>query len=169
MKDSFTVLEFTQFIDSRFRELYVESIDPNSDTTKFVRLVFLLITYLKKNRLIVFDSSSQSSCRTDIIRWGAKWDSNKGRPYFLGHEREDVVKKRKEFVMYMLDHQDFYYYPIVQIEGSLTWNIPMRNKTILFSHDESTFRSGEMAATRWFVGDLTPFYSKGRGNKVFKK
>lgn len=37
---SFTVLEFAQFVDERFRELYVESIDPNSDATKFVRFEF---------------------------------------------------------------------------------------------------------------------------------
>jgi hypothetical protein len=37
---SFTVLEFAQFIDDRFRELYVESIDEASDSTKFVRLIY---------------------------------------------------------------------------------------------------------------------------------
>lgn len=102
------------------------------------------------------------------MRWGAKWDSNKSRPYFLGHEREDVIEKRKEFVSYMLDRQDFYYYPIESEEALLSWNIPIRNATILISHDESTFRSGETRAKRWFVGDLSPFYSKGRGTGFYK-
>ena len=87
------------------------------------------------------------------MRWGARWDSNKSRPYFLGHERDDVVQKRKEFVDYMLVHKDFYYYPIKSENGLLEWNIPMRKKTLLFSHDESTFRSGEMPEKRRFVGD----------------
>jgi hypothetical protein len=30
-------------------------------------------------------------------------------------------------------------------------------------HDESTFKSGEVSAKRWFFGDQAPFHSKGRG------
>ena len=33
----------------------------------------------------------------------------------------------------------------------------------LLVHDESTFRSGEVSNKRWFFGEKTPFYSKGRG------
>jgi hypothetical protein len=36
--------------------------------------------------------------RNYTISWGARCDKNTNRPYFVGHEREDVVLKRKEFV-----------------------------------------------------------------------
>ena len=34
---------------------------------------------------------------------------------------------------------------------------------ICLVHDESTFKSGEVSAKRWFFGDYAPFHSKGRG------
>ena len=45
---------------------------------------------------------SQSSCRVDLIKWGARWDSNKNRPYFEGHERADVVEAREKYVDHFL-------------------------------------------------------------------
>lgn len=33
-------------------------------------------------------------------------------------------------------------------------------------HDESTFRSGEISAKRWFFSNNAPFFSKGRGRSV---
>jgi len=33
-------------------------------------------------------------------------------------------------------------------------------------HDESTFRSGEASAKRWFFNNNTPFFSKGRGKSL---
>ena len=43
---------------------------------------------------------SEASCRIDLLKWGAVWDSNKKRPYFEGHERDDVVKHRQSFIDY---------------------------------------------------------------------
>jgi hypothetical protein len=36
----------------------------------------------------------------------------------------------------------------------------------LLSHDESTYRSGEVSAFRWFFAGLEPFFSKGRGRSI---
>jgi hypothetical protein len=36
---------------------------------------------------------SVESCRSDLLRWGAK---NPKRHYFEGHERPEVVLKRKD-------------------------------------------------------------------------
>jgi hypothetical protein len=36
--------------------------------------------------------------RLDLARWGAKWGKNSKKPYFIGHEREDVVKERKKLI-----------------------------------------------------------------------
>ncbi|CAF3189699.1 unnamed protein product [Rotaria sp. Silwood2] len=41
---------------------------------------------------------SESSCRLDLRRWGAKFEANSQRPYFEGHERDDLVKHRTEFI-----------------------------------------------------------------------
>ena len=37
------------------------------------------------------------------------YSNNKGRPYFLGFEHEDVVRYRQDFVEYFLKHEDNYY------------------------------------------------------------
>ncbi len=52
---------------------------------------------------------SERSCRLDLPRWGAKFEASSQRPYFEGHERDDVVKHRNEFINYFLAHKDFYY------------------------------------------------------------
>jgi len=36
--------------------------------------------------------------RLDLARRGAKWGKNSKKPYFIGHEREDVVKERKKLI-----------------------------------------------------------------------
>ncbi|CAF1182559.1 unnamed protein product [Didymodactylos carnosus] len=41
---------------------------------------------------------SERSCRLDLRRWGAKFEANSQRPYLEGHERDDVVKHRNEFI-----------------------------------------------------------------------
>ncbi|CAF4259330.1 unnamed protein product [Rotaria magnacalcarata] len=68
---TFTVGTLVIFIDNRFYEL----------------------NNLKKvdQRLV----RSIESCKLDLRRFGAKFTANSSRPYFLGHEQEDVVKHRK--------------------------------------------------------------------------
>ncbi|CAF1580274.1 unnamed protein product, partial [Didymodactylos carnosus] len=102
---SFTAEKLARFIDKRFYE--VTNIKKVDDT--LVRSV--------------------ESCRLDIRRFGAKYESNTGRPYFLGHEREDVVEHREDFVKYFLKHEsDFYTFT----DGdSPKWTIPAQNPTIL--------------------------------------
>ena len=78
---SFDVKILAQFVDQKFKELYghyLEGIE--FDSNNLVR--------------------SEESCRTDLLKWGARWDKNKIRPYFEGYIREDVISKRKEFDNY---------------------------------------------------------------------
>jgi hypothetical protein len=105
------------------------------------------------------------SCRADLLKWGARFDKNTNRPYFEGHERDDVKTTRIGFIKYFLDNKEFYFYPFMHF-GSLTWNIPLRKKRILISHDESTFRSGEMSAFKWIFPENVPFFNKGRGQSI---
>ncbi|CAF1687084.1 unnamed protein product, partial [Adineta ricciae] len=102
------------------------------------------------------------SCRLDLIRWGARFKDNSQRPYFEGHERDDVKAHRQEFITYFLDRKDFYY--TITDGEKPTWKLPTQSPPcILLFHDESTFKSGEVSAKRWFFGDEAPFHSKGRG------
>jgi hypothetical protein len=39
----------------------------------------------------------ENACRRDLLKWGAKYEKNKKRPYSFGHERPDV-EYRHEFV-----------------------------------------------------------------------
>ena len=112
------------------------------------------------------------SCRRDLRRWSAKFQSNFQRPYFEGHERPDVVAHRQGFVSYFPQNKN-QYYTITNDDQpkcsfvSFTFSPNISHKIMNFCyvlvHDESTFRSGEVSAKRWTVEDPTPFFSKGRG------
>ena len=64
----FKAMHLAQFIDKKFYEL-TETQKKSSDD--LIR--------------------SERSCRLDLRRWGAKFEANTQRPYFEGHEREDVI------------------------------------------------------------------------------
>jgi len=90
-KCSFKIIDLANFVNDRFKELYGSGLaDEDSDD---------------KNKLI----RSVESIRCDLIRWGAVYDANKKRPYFEGHERDDVVKSRKEFCKYFIENKNLYY------------------------------------------------------------
>jgi hypothetical protein len=146
-KASFCIQDLADFIDKTFREEYGQVLEEfGFDSNKKVRSV--------------------ESCRVDLLKWGAKYEKNSNRPYFEGHEREDVVKKRKEFCEYFIHAKDRYFYPFYDENNNIKWNTPLRKKRILLSHDESTYRSGEVSAFRWFFAGLEPFFSKGRGRSI---
>lgn len=117
---------------------------------------FITNLYKKEPNAIELDENelirSESSCRGDLIKWGFYLGNNSNRPYFEGHEREDVVKSRKEFVSYFADREHLYW----QIENDpndknkCDWITPMRQengekRVALFSHDESTNKRGEVS------------------------
>ncbi|CAF2041902.1 unnamed protein product [Rotaria magnacalcarata] len=138
---SFTAYELAQFIDNRYYEIN----DIQKNDLKLVRSV--------------------ECCRLDLRRWGAHFDINSNRPYFEGHERSDVREHREQFVRQFLTNQDSYY--TVNSDEDPSWNKQKSSRpTILICHDESTFRSGDVCRKRWFLGDSTPFFSKGRGRSV---
>jgi hypothetical protein len=147
-KSNFDAHELSVFIDKRFREIHQLERD-------FVEL--------DENKLI----RSKESCRADLLKWGARYDKNSCRPYFEGHEREDVVIDRKNYVNYFVENKDFFYYPKYDVVSKChEWVKPMRNIKILLSHDESTFKSGEIPMYRWIFPDSAPFYNKGRGRSI---
>ncbi|CAF1516535.1 unnamed protein product [Adineta steineri] len=131
---------------------------------KFINEQFYILTDIKQdsNDSLI---RSISSCRLDLRRWGARFESNSQRPYFEGHERQDVVQHRTDFLQHFLPRKNLYY---TISEGTKPkWQIPtVKRPVILIFHDESTFRSGEVAAKRWLYEEQAPFYSKGRGRSI---
>jgi hypothetical protein len=81
----FSVVDLAKFVDGKFYEL--------SQTAKNL-----------DDKLV----RSETSCRLDLRRWGVRFTDNKQRPYFEGHERNDVVVERKKFISYFLSRQAHY-------------------------------------------------------------
>ncbi|CAF2893742.1 unnamed protein product [Rotaria sp. Silwood2] len=107
---------------------------------------------------------SLESCKLDLRRFGAKYTADSSRPYFLGYEREDVVKHRKEFVKYFIEHEQHFY--TITNDVVPQWKIPTTDPIILLCHDESAYKCGEITAERWIMPDNAPFYNKGRGRSI---
>jgi hypothetical protein len=68
---------------------------------------------------------SERSCQLDLRRWGAKFEANAQRSYFEGHERDDVVKHRNEFINYFLEHKDFYH--TITDGETPAWSLPVKS------------------------------------------
>ena len=109
-KSDFTVYELAKFIDKRFKELYKDDL----------RLNFTENAESDGGALI----RSVESCRLDLKSWGCKWDSVKNRPYFIGHENEDVVKSRNDFIKYFLENKHLYYTAYGDEKGSVRFKKP---------------------------------------------
>lgn len=103
---NFKVTELAQFIDQRFYE--------TTDTRK----------------LSIQPIRSEASCRLDIRRWGGVFEKNSQRPYFQGHERDDVVKHRSQFINHFLSRKDHYY--TVSSGETPTWECPKANPCVVF-------------------------------------
>jgi hypothetical protein len=114
---------------------------------------------------------AESSCRRDLLKWGAKYEINKKRPYFHGHERPDVIEYRNEFVkkfditkksfgflQKFIDEESYLKPSIVRIENE--------KRCVVTCHDESTFRSGESAPSRWVWNNEYTFFNKGYGQSL---
>jgi hypothetical protein len=98
----FKALDLAQFVDEKYYELTGTKRQAGDDLIR-----------------------SERSCRLDLRRWGAKFEANSQRPYFEGHERDDVLKHRKEFIDYFLVRKNSYY-TIADGEPPI-WNMPTQN------------------------------------------
>ena len=98
----FKAADLAQFIDSKYYELTGITKQTTDDLIR-----------------------SERSCRLDLRRWGAKFEANSQRPYFEGHERDDVVKHRNEFINYFLAHKSFYY--TITDGDTPMWVMPTQN------------------------------------------
>ncbi|CAF5030387.1 unnamed protein product, partial [Rotaria sp. Silwood1] len=130
------------------------------DLRNFIDAKFYEVTDLKKD---INDPyvRSERSCRRDLKKWGAKFEKNSQRPYFEGHERDDVVNNRNMFINYFLSRENHYY--TLTDDETPSWISPTRRPCILMCHDESTFRSAEVSAKRWVMNENSGLFSKDRG------
>jgi hypothetical protein len=113
---------------------------------------------------------SEASCRLDLLKWGACWEKNSSRPYFEGHERPDVIEQRQNFIKFFHENKHLYTHPHpnknIEMEN---WYYPSEinvKSRILITHDESTFKSGEVQTQRWLFPDNAPFFNKGSGRSL---
>lgn len=104
-ESSFTVAMLPKFIDKIFYEVN----DVEKDDSTLVRSI--------------------DSCRLHLRRFGAKYTANKIRPYFIGHERDDVVEKRKQFVSFFTEKKNNFYG--ITAETVPSWIIPRSSPIIL--------------------------------------
>lgn len=102
---SFTAATLAKFIDDRFYEIT----DSKKVDSNFIRSI--------------------ASCKLDLRLFGAKFKPNAGRPYFLGHERDDVVQHRKEFVKYFMENINHFY--TVTEDDKPKWKKPTGEPVIL--------------------------------------
>ncbi|CAF5052444.1 unnamed protein product, partial [Rotaria sp. Silwood1] len=99
------------------------------DLAKCIDEQFYMITDIKKDPNDSLIRSVQS-CRLDLRRWGARFESNSQRPYFEGHEQEDIVQHRTEFLQHFLPKKDSYY--LITEGAQPKWQIPtVETSTIL--------------------------------------
>lgn len=114
--------EIANYVTKRFYEIHEEELKEDS---KQVR--------------------SLASLSRDLEAWGFKYQKNSLRPYFAGHEREDVIKERENFVDHFFSRKCHYY----TIDSENNWVMPIERPWILAFHDESNFRSGEQSSKRF--------------------
>jgi hypothetical protein len=137
-----------------------------ADLARYVTERFEILTEAQEDDTTGFNVRSTMQCRRDLIRWGFYLGENRLRPYCEGHERDDVVAVRKSMVDYFTANK-CNYFTLSETEDC-SFIQPFRQEdipfkpTILISHDESTFRSGDVSRTKWMFPGKEPLFSKGR-------
>ena len=101
----FSAIHLAEFIDGAFYQL--------SDTVKTTASLVRSIP----------------SCRLDLRRWGARFDSNSQRPYFEGHDRPDVIADREKFIRHFLENRHNYYQ--VSDGDDTSWVNPLQNPSTI--------------------------------------
>jgi len=132
-----------------------------SSLAKFITKHFKELTGLELEK--DDDIRSHSAIRLDLTRWGAKWKKNNKRPYFEGHEREDVLKEREKLVEFLVENKQRFYQQTYS--GDLVeWIEPTEDEPyIILTHDECCVSSGEQQSHKWSFGFNSAFYNKNRG------
>ncbi|PKY28941.1 hypothetical protein RhiirB3_320112, partial [Rhizophagus irregularis] len=127
-------------------------------------------TYVKEvlfSRLGMEESKKLISIKTSCIwlkKLGLIPQSRKKGIYFDGHEREDVVEYRKEFLDKMLSYEKFM--PTFEGENMEQKNLvllPNKKLHILITHNEYLFYANDDRPVVWAPIGEPPLRKKGQG------
>jgi hypothetical protein len=112
-------------------------------------------------------SISDSSVRRWLIQMGFIYKKYKKDIYYDGHEREDVVNYRKEFLQKMNDLEPLM--PEFSDDLSIQINPTLENGQklhIVVTHDESTFYANDGRQKMWLPEYEQPLIPKGLGGSI---
>ncbi|PKC12706.1 hypothetical protein RhiirA5_372879 [Rhizophagus irregularis] len=130
-------------------------------------------TYVKEvlfSRLGMEESKKLISIKTSCIwlkKLGLIPQSRKKGIYFDGHEREDVVEYRKEFLDKMLSYEKFM--PTFEGENMEQKNLvllPNKKLHILITHNEYLFYANDDRPVVWAPIGEPPLRKKGQGKSI---
>ncbi|CAF4218138.1 unnamed protein product, partial [Rotaria sp. Silwood2] len=88
--------------------------------------------------------------------WCQKMKENNGQKMFQLKENVDY-----EIFIDIIEKK-----VLVKCQCGKTTTLGQKDNTYIVSHDESTFRSGDVRAKRWLLDTSAPFFNKGRGRSV---
>ena len=141
---------------------------------------YLHITCIEPRSSLIL---SLTICLLELGRCDADFKKSSQRPYFVGHERFDVVAYRLQFINCFLERTGWYY-TVTEDDTSVrqisSQNPPCiliceyqnlflfrSNLQLLISfssaYDGSMFVTDEMSAKMWLFGDEKLFYENGNG------
>jgi hypothetical protein len=97
------------------------------DLANYIDSAYYKLTNTKKSHEELIRSNNM--CRLDLRRWGYRFDLNTQRPYYIGHDRKDVLDYREIFLEYFLSKKHHYY--LVDPGDYPNWCIPTGQPRIL--------------------------------------
>ena len=141
----YSVFEFFPDLKDHLHEFVVDRVSQKTSFFNIKMCIDESHSYLKRS-LPDYDYSeiiNTKSIQNLLENWGFKYSNNKARPFINGHEREDVVLTRKDFVDYFASGEaDYFIYQKCGEEYNWKHPVSARSSRIIIAHDESTIRSG---------------------------
>lgn len=87
--------------------------------------------------------------------------------YVDGHEREDVVAYRKQFLTTVLENESCHFqYEDADLDTIHPKLFPHQHLHVPIFHDESIFRSNELRRRVWLTKGKMPLRKKGNGRAI---
>ena len=166
-----SVFENVPDLKDHLFEYVVEKVSEKKSSLKLKSVVETAKTYMENNHHDLNESKhfhiyySIQSVRSLLEQWGFFWSNNKMRPFFNGHERDDVVEYRKNFVDYFAENKNNYFISEKKDKNVYNWITKTEGsqRRIIIAHDESTIRSGDVTSFKWLHEKFSPMFNKGRG------
>ena len=143
----YSIFEFFPDLRDHLHEFVINKVSQKTSIFNIKMCIDEGHEYLKRSRpeIDFGDVINYKSIQNLLDNWGFKYSNNKSRPFINGHEREDVVAVRQDFIQYFYSiKQNFFIYE--KNDLAYCWKYPDSSDAarIIIAHDESTFRSGKL-------------------------